>query len=312
MVLTPPETAGLVLASFLAAIASYFLVEQPLLRRLRRASPRPVVAGGGLALASVMAAALGLAALAATVVRFPPEAQAVARYSDYRGMADYQAQFRRGPCFVGQDAFDAATCLKLSATKANVVLLGDSHAAQYWGALAQRFRGVNLMQATASGCRPTVALIGTERCTEVVDRVLNGLLARARVDGVILAGRWRAWEVDDVVRTVAFLRRKGLAVTVIGPTVEYHGEFPNMLARAMVRGDRTLVDELRVPERAALDRRMAPLVRAAGARYVSAYQRECPGGRCRLLDPEGGPFHFDYGHLTLAAARYVVEAIPSI
>ncbi|MGB3846559.1 MAG: hypothetical protein WA940_11880, partial [Sphingopyxis sp.] len=61
----------------------------------------------------------------------------------------------------------------------------------------------------------------------------------------------------------------------------------------------------------ALDRLMAPQVRAAGATYISMQDLECPAaGVCPLFAPDGSPFHFDYGHYTLPASRQIVAALP--
>jgi len=99
-------------------------------------------------------------------------------------------------------------------------------------------------------------------------------------------------------------------VTVIGPVVEYDGEMPAILADAMMRGDPELAGRKRLTERLARDRKMAPIVEATGATWVSAWDAECPEGHCRLFDPDGGPMHFDYGHVTLSAARFLVRAVP--
>ncbi|MEH3106949.1 MAG: acyltransferase family protein [Sphingomonas fennica] len=313
MALNGAETVALVALSLLAAAVSYYLVEQPCLRRWRQAPGRPVLVAGGAAVAAVAGAALLVDGGAAAIAQEPAAVARVAAYTDYRALPQYAYQFRKGPCFIGEgQAFDEAGCLRLDPARPDVLLLGDSHAAQYWRALALAFPHVNVMQATASGCRPVVRAEGAARCTELVDRVLRQAVRRPGTAGVVLAGRWQAGEADRLADTVRRLRRLGLPVTVIGPTVEYDGEMPQLLARAMLQQDMAGMAWLRTAGRDALDRRLARLVEGAGGTYLSEIAAECPAGRCRLLDREGGPYHFDYGHLTLAASRDIVARLPSI
>jgi hypothetical protein len=58
---------------------------------------------------------------------------------------------------------------------------------------------------------------------------------------------------------------------------------------------------------------MALLVQRAGGTYLSPIATLCPAGHCLLTTPERAPIQFDYGHLTLAGARWVVDrfAIPT-
>jgi hypothetical protein len=57
---------------------------------------------------------------------------------------------------------------------------------------------------------------------------------------------------------------------------------------------------------------MKPVIQAAGARYVSEAELECPGGQCAIFDADHGPFHFDYGHLTLVASKQIVNGMGTV
>jgi peptidoglycan/LPS O-acetylase OafA/YrhL len=315
MELAAVETVLLVGASIAAGAASYYLIEQPVLRRYR-GDPR----ARGIAL-------VGLAGVAATVLvswgvaRFGPEAipldpaiRRVAAWDAYSGTPEQIAQFREGTCFAsGENArFDYDACLKLSDSKRNVVLLGDSHAAQYWRPLATRFPDVNLLQATASSCVPTLDTEGDPRCTKLDSRVLGPLVDTGRIDRVVLAGRWRDEHVAKLLATIRHLQAKGVKVTVLGPIVEYEGEFPALLARAMKTGRVGEMDRYRLRDPDAIDRRLAPLIRATGATYVSMRDAECPGGKCAVVAPDGAPLHFDYGHFTQSGAAWVTRVVPAL
>lgn len=193
-----------------------------------------------------------------------------------------------------------------------MIVMGDSHAAQYWRAIALRFPKVNVVQATASGCRPTLAFKGRDRCVSVMKLVLNDIVRRPEVMGVVLAGRWQESEVASLVDTVSYLRKLGLAVTVIGPTAEYSVDMPRVLARSMLAGDPSRIRALLKHSRFDLDRQMKPLVENADGQYLSETQLECPKGKCQLFDGDGGPYHFDYGHLTFTASKEVIRSLGSI
>ena len=94
---------------------------------------------------------------------------ALASFVDYERSAIGRAQFRRGTCFVTDDApgFDAARCLARRPGQRALLVIGDSYAAQYWRAVAERFPDADVMQATAAGCRPLVEARGAARCYRV-------------------------------------------------------------------------------------------------------------------------------------------------
>ncbi|KFI26950.1 hypothetical protein CG51_11390 [Haematobacter missouriensis] len=315
------ETVGLVLASFAVAIASYVLIEKPALARLRHGSRLPAlrISGFGLAvLVGTAALSLVVAPLGQRFRDYPPDTQYIASFIDYRETKDYAQQFRKGICFMGETDVQTfnADCLRLSTDKPNVIVLGDSHAAQYWRAFADRYPAWNVIQATASGCRPLLDARGEKRCTDLMAHVFAMLEAEPRppVEAVVLAGRWLDSEAPALVRTVAWLKERGPRVLVIGPTVEYDGDFPVLMARAGLGATPAEmladVEGKRLKEREALDARLAPLFSGTGATYVSVYRMECPA-ECLLRDQTGEPFHFDYGHLTLGAARQLVGMMPA-
>ena len=193
-----------------------------------------------------------------------------------------------------------------------MVVLGDSYAAQIWRAFALRYPERNVMQASAAGCRPLLGTGGQLQCRETIDHVLGPLLETRQVDTVVLAARWLEDEIDALPRTIRHIQDAGAQVVVIGSPMEYEGEFPSILARAMVRKDPSYVERWRVGERAALDARVAKIVAPTGATYVSLVDLMCPAGKCITRTPDGGPVQFDYGHLTLATSRWVVARMPAI
>ncbi|MBO9560474.1 MAG: acyltransferase [Caulobacter sp.] len=308
--LSPVESACLVAASVAAAAVSYYLVEQPVLRRFRTGPAGKILGVGTVALAAGLAASAVVTVNADNWRSYTPEARRIMSYARYVGTGEHTYQYRPDKCFIestSRHGFDRAFCLKRDPGKTNIVVLGDSHAAQYWRAIALRFPDKNVMQATASGCRPTLHTQGEKRCTDLVNYVLGDFLAKGGADAVVLSGRWKETDVSNLVETVRFLKSKRIPVTVIGPTVEYDGEFPEILARAMLQDGGGSVTNLRLTQPKAMDEKLAALMKAEGVPYVSEQNIECPADRCMTFAPGQVPFHFDYGHMPLSAARYVIS-----
>jgi len=313
------ETAGLVVASVVAGALSFLLVEQPAMRRFRSAPASPkVVAVGLTGVVLGSGAILALAATAPVWRSIDPAIARIAGYADYLARPEYQYQFRRGPCFRGEAQadlpFDPEACVKPDPARPDMVVVGDSYAAQYWRAFALRYRQRNVMQATASGCRPVVGEPGEARCREVVDHVLGPLLNSGALTTVVLAGRWLDEDLAYLPATIRRIRAAGAVPAVIGPVPEYQGEFPAILARALLRRDLGHIEawRVRVRDREALDRRMEALVRDAGGVYLSPMQILCGSGTCLRQTADGAPVQFDYGHLTLAGSRWVVARMPAL
>ncbi|MBV9932412.1 MAG: acyltransferase [Alphaproteobacteria bacterium] len=306
----PPATIRLALVAAALALAalSYWAVERPLRHRLRRATPRRAIAG---AAAAALAVALLAAAVATARLHLRSWPPAVVRLLETRGQhIPGVATLHRAGCRADRDEKNVS-CLDRRPGTRNVLIAGDSHAAHLVPALIARFPDIHFLIAMHVGCRPLLrggasqggcppeAVAGPTRAFQIP------------ADGVILAGRWQEEDLPALDATIRALRRAGRTVTVVGPVVEYFPSTPELLARAAALGDRGWIDRRRVVERERLDRAMAPLVRAAGGTYFSAYQAECPSGRrCRLLTRTGRPFHFDYGHYTRDGAAEVVATMP--
>lgn len=304
------EAAMLVAVSLAVGVLSFYLVERPAMRRWRSAPPAAVIAAALAVAVALVALGLGAGTAAEWLRPVRPAVKALASFVDYERSAVGRAQFRRGTCFVTDDApgFDAARCLARRPGRRALLVIGDSYAAQYWRSIAERFPDADVMQATAAGCRPLVEARGAARCTALMRHVFADLVAHRQVEAVVLAGRWLASEDAALARTIAFIRAHGVAVTVIGPAVEYDGSVPLLMARAVEAGDARGINRFR-QDGARRERAIRTIARTAGANYHSVTARECPQGVCRLFAAPGVPIHFDEGHVTQAAARRLMRDV---
>ncbi len=93
---------------------------------------------------------------------------------------------------------------------------------------------VNLMQATASACRPAVervSLLDSRACPKLMRFVFDDFLVNNKVDKVLLAASWKDEDIPALADTLETLMSRGLDVVVLGPIVEYDSALPRLSGR---------------------------------------------------------------------------------
>jgi hypothetical protein len=233
--------------------------------------------------------------------RFPPEAVRVASYLHY-GTKD---EFREGTCFLLPPAkfqnFDPSTCLREDPGRKNYLLIGDSHAAALWYGVAHTLDGINVMQATAAGCKPTLqnVLEATVECTRLMNYVFNQFLTAHHIDALLIAARWERSDLPRLADTLTWASQHGIKATLFGPMVQYDSSLPRLLAASIKDNDPNIPYSHRVAECARLDEEMSRMAQTKWkVRYVSLFKSLCQKQSCVEYAAQGVPLLFDYGHLT--------------
>lgn len=299
------EAFGLCIAITVIATLSWRYVEQPFRSRKILRHRSQIWGGAFLGCILLCAAAVTLSMLS---IRQPSnEGERLAAYLDY----DENPIYRRGNCFLfghidSVADFQRERCLTASATKPNILLIGDSHAAHLWKGLNDTLKDMNVMQATATGCKPVLTVRGERGCTGLIDMVFNDYLRHQHVDILILSARWISQDTPDVVRTVEAFRGKVGKIVVFGPIVEYYHALPRLLGQAFWRDDPSILIKGRNSEQSGIDEELSRAVTAAGGSYISTYAMLCPkdGGAC-TTSTGGVPVQWDYGHLTAEGSALV-------
>jgi peptidoglycan/LPS O-acetylase OafA/YrhL len=222
--------------------------------------------------------------------------------------------FNRNTCFLtsqsdGLRYYRQDLCLQPSRQRENVLVIGDSHAANIVEALKRHNPAVKVLQATAVGCRPLLGNRGAKRCTDLVDFIYREWYPRnaSRIHKVVLAGRWENDDLGDLDRSLAALKAFGASIIVYGPVPEYMVPVPLLLAYQEI-AQIPLSVKLQRPDRRTLD---AVLRQRLGtdAVYFSPYLNLCSGTDCKLEDG-GAAVYIDRDHLTPRGADIAVRGMP--
>jgi len=291
------------------AVMSWKFIELPFRAMARQRSTAPVFVGASTAMAVSGALCVLLIAAGGLPFRFPARVVSIASYLAY----DPSAAFRSGRCYLAtnRQRLDIDTCMAHDPTRPNYLLVGDSHAAHLWLGLSSAMPEVNLLQATASACRPAVAplvLLDTRACPRLMQFVFNDFLISHRVDKVLLAAAWKDEDLTALVDTIEALTKRGLDMTVLGPIVEYDKALPRLLVDGIMHEDPSIASMARTQGIRERDRAMARLVAAHGASYVSLYDLVC-NGACDEFAEGDVPMQFDAGHLTAMGSLEVGQRL---
>lgn len=306
-----PEQAGsakltLITLSVGIAYLSWKLIELPFRSLAREASRAAIFGTAAASMASVFALCGLVLVLNGAPSRFTSRVAQIGAYLNY----DSSAEFRTGHCFLltGRQHFDAETCLKLDPARPNYLLIGDSHAAHLWSGLSAALPEANLMQATASLCRPAIqagSRHDTSTCRELMELVFNNFLVNNRIDKVLLAASWKDEDLPILSTTLEILKARGLDVTVLGPIVEYDTALPRLLVDEILLDNPSHASARRRPGVRERDLAMSRMVIAQGATYLSVYDAMCRNDRCDEFAEVDVPMQFDAGHLTAKGAAEV-------
>jgi peptidoglycan/LPS O-acetylase OafA/YrhL len=294
------------------ACLSWRFVEQPFRRKalLVRAGPLAGCAGAS-ALLAIAFAGYALATDGWSG-RFPPAARQIAAWVD-KDPLDSRPQYRIGHCFlVAGDAgigdLDRATCLRDGGPR--VLLVGDSHASALWWGLNAAMPRSNVMEATASGCKPVLHQRPRQRrgCSALMTYMLTDYLKTNAVDAVVIVAHWDAGDLPSLDETLRDLRERGIPAVVVGPMVQYDAPLPRLLAYSMMRQDPALVAQHRLVEIAPLDKQMQDMATTRWhVPYFSMVGALCAHGSCREQAEPGVPMLSDYGHVTKKGAELVAR-----
>lgn len=312
------DTLTVIILSLIVSYMSYLFIERPFrTNQMREKKSIKVNAPALLCLVCCIFGGLIVSAVSETWRNYPEDVKKISAYSTYQKTEEWRSFFGSYDCMIHSGTpghfkgYPQEKCLKYEKQKPNYLLLGDSHAGHLLVAFAGTFKDVNIQQAAASGCRPTIEITNKRWCGNLMRLIFNKHIPNQQLDGIILSARWLEKDIPNLVKTVNHLSSYVENIIILGPTVEYKTAFPTLLARSLITNGKDLNQYLD-PNIKKLDQQMQETNWAKNARYISLYNLICPNAICIHLTSNNIPYHFDYGHYTLSSAYEITEKLQDL
>jgi len=299
--------------SILIATLSWKFVEQPFRNGKLRMSGRPLFATAGVVALVLMTFSSWTIYAGGFKGRFPARAEQVAAALDSDGEDNFM---RTGVCFITTEQnfemYNPSKCLREESDKPNYLLLGDSHSAMLWSALASSLKGANVMQASVAACEPSLHPSGLPNCKMMMDYIFHDYLQSHRVQGLLIAGRWEEKDLSALGEVINWAKERGLSVTVFGPVAEYDAPLPRLLAYSIAWNEPKLPSQHLVASSRTLDAEMQHMAADDWhVSYVSLYRAICGSEGCiEYADAGRGiPLLGDTDHFGRFGASLVVREL---
>jgi peptidoglycan/LPS O-acetylase OafA/YrhL len=309
----------LTFATFVLAIISWYGVEKPFrVSGKFLLAPRHRFWGTGLALFTLVLLGAGIKRMNGFPGRVGPiVAELAAKSHDFSPQRD-----RCHADGLTKQTFDL-TCVFGSRASPTVVVFGDSHGADLSVALGETaaLREQSVRQVTTSNCPPIVGFISKIRpdCDKYVAATLSAL-SEAAPSTIILTADYFSYATNKnntrpwtgLAATVESLQRAGHTVVLLGamPPHPYRESVPLALARRAHFGG--VPEDYRFPIDQALaleiETNIKAIASSAGAVYLPLVPYFCPDKHGCLGYIRQTVVYFDDNHLTLSAARQIVDA----
>ena len=282
--------------SIIVATISWQYIEKPFRQKRSWLNQRNVLTGGVIAMILMTAFAFSLSKVNRTIWSPPIEAEKINEFVNYGGIK-FQTEAN---CFIetAEKPFDIENCLKFSKNK-NLLVLGDSHAAHLVWGLNEIYPDINILQATASGCKPYIGTTGEKRCTEVIKYVFDSFLPTHKVDNIIVSARWKIDDIPKLEKTIAELIKYTDHIIVMGRIEEYEQALPRLIAQGMLKSPNDIASYVAKFERKDLqkiDDAFQKISWPDNVKFISTYN--IMQNQCKSLLINDVPKQFDYGHLT--------------
>jgi peptidoglycan/LPS O-acetylase OafA/YrhL len=193
-------------------------------------------------------------------------------------------------------------CLSIDHHKKNILVMGDSTAADLWLALTYAYKNINFLQATGAGCTP-IEKGNKIKCNALVRYIKYDFKNLPEVDGIIFANRWGN-NFSLVQSEVEYYKKLGIQTAIFGPIFEFTTEIDKIMARIyQFNLDPNLSKFLNL-KTFDLDREMEAFFRQNQIPYASRIEPLCRNNTCPVFDSNNVLLILDYGHWTNRGAKY--------
>ncbi|WP_283106621.1 acyltransferase family protein [Serratia silvae] len=203
--------------------------------------------------------------------------------------------------------FDKEKCLTPSSEKKNILLIGDSHAAEFSQAMREEFTDYNVMQATASGCIPIASIDPSSYCQKLINYIYDDFLKNNKVDGIFISANWVAFNEYNLLEKLnaSLANKKDAKVYVIGQTKTFEIDFYKIAQKV----DRLRIDKLVTKDSEEINNVMIDDFKSTELHYLDVFNLNCIESKCNYFIGNDIPYMFDRNHLTKEWAEVYVKEI---
>lgn len=313
-----PEQAGLFAATCAAAMMLYFLVETP----LRRPATRSLPGGWFVAVSLVLACSIFVLGWQAAErggmdQQISRSSQQILDYLKKTNDAAFQVTMRDVCYITKKGRVDEERCLKPQAALPNILLVGDSHAANWYPGMVRHYEGTAHVNLSAvMSCRPL--LFPTSKypaCRERNDRLFDKMDLSV-YDGVyVVGGFYKRKEWEGLPAALKRLEQRGARrLVVLGAPMSYEPSVPVILSKYSGESADVALAKLNgliLPRFFTADEPVRQAARRAGMPYLSLVRLLCPSGErgscLHAIPGEGMPFVRDSRHLSPEGVEWILD-----
>ena len=233
---------------------------------------------------------------------------------------DAKTKFRAGTCFLTSaeksvDSYEKDECVAWKNGKKNYMLIGDSHAAHYYSAMALLLKeNETLTQVNSSACIPIFPLkSGTKKCTDLHKWALNDLIKEKHFDVIVLStSNLHLTTNKSIKKTIEYMLKYTDKVVLIGPSMKYKQSLPRLLVDLPEGEDSSMIYKTAGVYNyiLKLDNTMKEFFHMDRVNYISTLEILCNESKgCLTLTPDGIPMYFDREHFTEEGALYILKQV---
>lgn len=266
-----------------------------------------IYTGRKLALSAALITIISLSGLLSiSTIWHDNKALTLDRYSEYAKTDIVQQQFSSSPgrnCFLtmstpGIEYFNKDYCLDIKPGSASILLIGDSHAAQFSNAIRRANPGASVVQITASGCPPIPKSKGSKYCVDLINYAFNDFIKGKRFDLIIAASDWDVFMQSNdipkgIVRANEIFMKSSKNVIFIGQTKKYESS----LVKILLMGDSPMEAAEKISSNSIITRETINKL-SDRVRIVDLFSYGCSDGVCNLYNEDYEPIYFDNNHFT--------------
>lgn len=167
----------------------------------------------------------------------------------------WKSQFNPCDCFITRDLsfadYNEQKCLKIDSSKKNILLIGDSHAAQLSASLREQLSAdYHVSEASASYAFPFLNTVGMKDSKFLINKVFNEFIVKNyhNIDVVLISTHWLMYNNFELgyskaelginmMKTVNYLQAKNIKVVIVGQTESYSMPYPKIKSLSQTFGE---------------------------------------------------------------------------